>query len=160
MPLQRIPYLVRRLEDEGRAVCASLRALPSQTWDNTLYEDGLRWSPHELLAHLVSAERAFGLLIADVAHGGDGAAPDFDVDAFNAAQVPVLAQESNDQLFQWFEEARAANIAQILTFPESALDNQGRHPALGVTTLSNFIKVLYGHVRLHMHDLRQLSQPG
>ncbi len=99
---EQIDSLVRKLREEGEALHARLAALPPAAWETPVYSEGQTWTVRDVLAHLVSAERGHQRLIADVAAGGSGSPPDFNVDEYNRRHVAALAGRSPADLLADF----------------------------------------------------------
>lgn len=150
---ERVEYLMTRLRDEGRTLATQLDMLLPEQWAMIIYSDPSPWTLKDLVAHLVSAERGFLNLIADIASGGPGAPPDFDYNAFNAAEVAALADRTPAELVADLRAARADVIAFVGRLEDDVLDRRGRHPALGEIPLEDFIKAIYRHAKLHARDV-------
>ena len=149
-----IPFLVERLRAEGERTAALFTDLPADQWLLPVYTDGEVWSIRSLLAHFVSSERELRRLIEDVAGGGGGAPPDFDLDSFNAGQQRQTDALAPAELILLFKTARAEMIACVSALSEADLEKHGRHPFLGVIALGDMIKAVYRHNRMHERDLQ------
>jgi hypothetical protein len=90
----------------------------------------------------------------DVAAGGLGAPPGFDLDAFNAEEQRRLTDKSPEELLSALARVRQVTLGWVRTLEDSQLDRLGRHPALGEVTLEVMITAMYGHQLLHMRDLK------
>ncbi len=150
---ERIDYLMMRLRDEGRTLATQLELLGPEQWATVVYSEPATWTVKDVVAHLVSAERGFLDLIADIANGGPGAPPDFDYNAFNAAEVAALSNRSVAELIADLRAARADVIAFVGRLEDDSLDRRGRHPALGEIALEDFIKAVYRHAKIHARDV-------
>lgn len=152
--------LLQRLDAESQRTIDFFRALTPSQWEQTLYSDGACWTVRGLLAHFVSAEGAFKMLIENVLAGGRGAPPGFDIDDFNQRQVAELSLEPPDKLLEQFARKRQANQELVRRLAPSDLFKTGRHPFLGETSLEEIIKLLYRHNQIHQRDVRRLLSPG
>ena len=151
---EKIDTLVRKLREEGEATHARLAALPPEAWEIPIYSEGQTWTAHDVLAHLVSAEHGHQRLIADVAAGGSGSPPDLNVDEYNRRHVAALVGRSSVGLLADFRSARAETVALVAHLSDDDLARRGNHPALGPnTTLADFIRIVFMHVKLHLRDL-------
>lgn len=153
--MSRLPNLLKRLREEGEKTTALFANLTADQWHLTLYAEGHTWHARDLLAHLFSTERNIQNLVRHVLAGGPGAPEDFDIDAFNHAEVTRLHNHPAADLLAAFASARADTVTLIETLAETDLDRRGRHPFLGETTLDEILKLLYRHTMLHGRDLRK-----
>lgn len=147
--------LVRRLEAEGDKTVAFFEALPPESWDLTVYSEGACWSVHQILTHLVSAERDIARLVDHIVEGGDGVAEDFDLDEFNEQQVQQLEKMGPDELLHSFRELRAKTLSMVLQLKAGDLAREGRHPFLGVASVADILKLMYRHTQIHQRELRR-----
>jgi hypothetical protein len=116
------------------------------------------WRVSQLLVHFVSAETQLLALTQEVAGGGLGAAPDFDIDRFNADEQNRLEGQSLPILFDRLRDARRQTIEWVKTLGTEQLDKIGQHPALGTVSVETMIKAIYGHQLIHMRDLTRLLE--
>jgi uncharacterized damage-inducible protein DinB len=147
--------LVERLSDEGRKSVDFFKDLSPDQWEHPVYSEGSCWSVRQVLAHFVSAERAFGRLIQDVLDGGEGAPEGFDIDRFNEGQVSKMGGLSPRDLLTKFEESRQASVELVERMQTADLSRVGRHPFLGQAALGDIIKLLYRHNQIHQRDIRK-----
>jgi hypothetical protein len=154
MASERIESLIAKLEKGGIKTREILRSLAAQEWSRIIYDGPPAWNVRDLVAHLVSAEPRLLQIAQDVAVGGPGAPPGFDLDAFNAAEQERLKDTSPEELLSALANPRRVTLDWIRTLEDSQLDRRGRHPALGEITLEVMITAIYGHQLLHMRDLK------
>jgi uncharacterized damage-inducible protein DinB len=154
MASERVESLIAKLEKGGLKTQESLRCLNAEQWSRTLYDGPPAWNIRDLLAHLVSAEPRLLQIAQDVAAGGPGAPPGFDLDAFNAEERKRLKDSSPEELLSALAKTRQLTLDWVRTLEDSQLDRRGRHPALGEVTLEIMITAIYGHQLLHMRDLK------
>jgi hypothetical protein len=131
-------------------------SLDPDRWDQDLYSEAQPWMARDLLAHFVSAEYRLLELAKDVASGGPGAPPDFDIDEFNADEQERLRCAAAQDLLSELEHARQRTMDWVATLDEAQLDCIGRHPVLGNITVESMILAIYGHQLLHMRDLQRV----
>jgi hypothetical protein len=156
-------HLAERLNNEGMKTLAFFKELTTEQWEQPVYggessveQDGrLVWGVHQILAHIVSSEESFERLIADIAAGGSGAPPDFNIDTFNQKEVIGLQDRSSLELLSRFAELRLANTRFVAQLKEEDLVKIGRHPFLGMAPLLDIIKLVYRHDQLHLRDIRR-----
>jgi len=149
-------HLAERLRVEGQKSVEFFLSLPEQAWEILIYTDGADWTLRQILAHYVSAEASFGLLIDQILAGGPGAAENFDLNRFNRSQVALLQQVSRQELLQRYRKSRDENVARVLLLQPGDLERQGRHPFLGLTSLAEIIKMIYRHNQIHQREIRQV----
>jgi hypothetical protein len=154
MQTERVESLIAKLEKGIGKTEEILGSLGAEQWSGVLYDVPRAWTVRDLLAHLVSAEGRLRQIAQDVAAGGAGAPPGFDLDAFNAEEQTRLADRSPDELLPALAKARQVTLEWVRTLEDSQLDRRGRHPALGEVTLETMIAAIYGHQLLHMRDLK------
>ncbi len=151
----RADALVARLEKGQQKTFEILNALTPEQWQKPLYHEPT-WQACHLLAHFVSAERQLLALAQNVADGGPGAAPDLDINRFNADEQIRLEGQSPPILLDLLDQARRRTIAWVRTLDGGQLDQIGRHPALGDVSVETIITSIYGHQLFHMRDLIRL----
>ena len=154
MGSERVESLIAKLEKGGLKTREILGSLPADQWSRILYDGPPGWNVRDLLAHLVSAEPRLLQIAQDVAAGGPGAPPGFDLDAFNADEQRRLKDTSPEELLSALAKTRQVTLDWVHTLEDSQLDRRGRHPALGEVTVEVMITAIYGHQLLHMRDLK------
>jgi hypothetical protein len=147
--------ILKRLAEERENVIAGFRALAPEDWTLTIYTDGAAWTPHQILAHQVSTERAIHELVKDVLAGGAGMPEGFDTTAFNEHWAARLAGEPAEALYAAFGEARAQMIATVEGMQADDFARSGRHPWFGPATLGDALKLVYRHNMLHLRDVQR-----
>src|SRR5512146_1835180 len=153
--------LAAKLKSEGEKMSSFFAGLTPEQWSAEVYTEGSAWTIRSILAHLMTAERAFVRLFEDVRQGGPGASEDFSIDRYNARQQEKTHDLSSDELLNGYRDARAKMIVWVSALHDSDLERTGRHPFLGVTTLREMIKMIYIHNQTHFRDIRRtLNQTG
>ena len=154
--------LAAKLRAEGEKFSAFFGGLTPEQWTAEVYAEGSVWTVRSILAHLMTAERAFIKLFEDVRQGGPGASEDFVIDRYNARQQEKTRDLSPAELLNDYREARERMIEWVAALDDAALERTGRHPFLGVTTLREMIKMIYIHNQTHYRDIRRVMKgpPG
>jgi hypothetical protein len=136
------------------ALDALLRDLP-ESWTHR-NEGENTWSPFEIVGHLIHGERADWVPRANmILQSGESQtfAP-FD----RTGHAKEIQGKSLAQLLDEFARVRAANLAalRVLNIQPADLDRRGRHPALGVVTLSQLLSTWAAHDLTHLHQLSRV----
>jgi len=155
-----IEHLQQRLALEGGKIADFFESLAAEDFDSRVYTSGSQWAVRHILAHFVSAERAYLHYMRDVVNGGAGVPRDFDIDAFNEVQVRALSSLPNDDLVKALSLARSETVAFVEGLSSPDLDRRGYHPWFGDTDLGFMLKLTYRHPMLHLRDIRQAIQTG
>lgn len=145
----------KRLHDEGDKLVALFETLTPEQWQQALYTDGATWTIKDLLAHQVSAERKFIFYGNDILNGGEGAPEDFQVNAFNNAEVASMMDRTPDQLLADMRSARQATIEFVNNLHDSDFSRRGRHPFFGMMSIDDMFKLIYRHNMMHTRDIRR-----
>ena len=148
--------LSTKLASEGEKVFAYFSALTLEQWQQVVYSDAAEWTVRSVLAHLVSAEQGFLRIFASIRDGGPGASDDFDIDRYNAAQQDKLADVPPADLLTRYQAVRAEMTAFAASLTDTDLQKQGRHPALGLTSLADMLKMVYLHNTMHLRDVKRV----
>jgi DinB superfamily len=133
---------------------ALLRDLP-QTW--TLgNEGGKTWSPFDIVGHLIHGERTDWMPRARMIlqHGESRAFDPFD----RLAQERESQGKSLRELLDEFARLRSENLNALgaMNLQPSDFDRRGRHPELGVVTLSQLLATWAVHDLTHLHQLSRV----
>jgi uncharacterized damage-inducible protein DinB len=148
--------LSAKLQSEGEKVFAYFSALAPEQWHQVIDSESAEWTVRSVLAHLVSAEQGFLKIFASIRDGGPGASDDFDIDRYNASQQDKLADVPPAELMTRYQAVRAEMTTFAASLTESDLQKQGRHPALGITTLADMLKLVYLHNTMHLRDVKRV----
>jgi len=133
------------------ALNALLRDL-SGVW--TLSNEGERtWSPFDVLGHLIHGERTDWMPRVKVIleFGERRVFEPFD----RWAQERESQGKSLGELLDEFAELRAENLRELrtLNLQPADFDRRGRHPALGMVTMSELLSAWAGHDLTHLHQI-------
>ena len=149
-------FLAEKLKTEGEKMVAFFAALTPDQWQQTVYGEEGPWTARSILAHFVSAEHGFLKIFASIRDGGPGASDDFDIDRFNANQQAKLAEITSAELLARYVLTRAQMVEFATGLDEADLQKTGRHPALGITSLGEMLKMVYLHNIMHLRDLKKV----
>ncbi len=114
------------------------------------------WSPFEIVGHLIVGERTDWMPRARIIlqHGETRAFDPFD----RFAQTKESQGKSLEQLLDEFARLRKENLValQALNLQPQDLTRRGRHPELGVVTLSQLLATWAAHDLTHLHQLSRV----
>jgi DinB superfamily len=136
------------------ALNALLRDLP-ETW--TFRNEGENtMSAFDVVGHLIHAERTNWMPRARMVlqFGETQAFEPFD----RWAQMQESQGKSLGQLLDEFMRLRSENLGELraLNLRQEDLDRRGRHPALGVVTLSELLGTWAAHDLTHLHQISRI----
>jgi hypothetical protein len=114
------------------------------------------WSPFDIVGHLIVGERTDWMPRARIIleHGETCAFDPFD----RFAQEKESQGKSLEQLLDEFARLRKENLAalQALNLQPEDLARRGKHPELGVVTLSELLATWAVHDLTHLHQLSRV----
>ncbi len=148
-------HLAEKLKSEGERLLAFFMGLADSQWQTEVYSEGATWTIRNVLAHLVTSERAFVKLFEQIRQGGPGVSDDFSIDRYNARQQEKTRDLSPAALIEQYQAIRAEMIRWVSGIADSDLERTGRHPFLGPTTLRDMLKMVYMHNQIHYRDMRK-----
>ncbi|HSO14042.1 MAG TPA: DinB family protein [Anaerolineales bacterium] len=148
--------LANKLRSEGEKFFTLFAGLTDEQWQLEVYTEGETWTIRNVLSHFVTSERGLVKLFERIRVSGEGAAEDFSIDRYNAAQQQKTKDLSPQDLLEQYKAIRSDSVAWTLSLDESDLEKQGRHPFLGMTTLREMIKMLYLHNQTHYRDMKKV----
>ena len=133
---------------------AFLRDLP-EAW--TCQNEGENtWSAFDVVGHLIHGERTDWMPRARMIlrFGEAKAFEPFD----RLAQQRESQGKSLEQLLDEFAGARSESLTELraLNLRDRDLERRGRHPALGVVTLSELLATWAAHDMTHLHQLSRI----
>jgi hypothetical protein len=147
--------LAEKLKSEGEKFTAIFAGLVDDQWQAEVYTEGETWTLRNVLSHFVTSERGLVKLFERIRTTGEGAAEDFSIDRYNAAQQRKTRELSPQELLEQYKSVRAEAVAWVAGLQEAELEIKGRHPFLGMTTLREMIKMLYIHNQTHYRDMKK-----
>lgn len=148
--------LAEKLRTEGDRFVSIFSALNDEQWDQEVYTEGTTWTIRNVLSHFVTSERGLIKLFEQIRQGSTGAADDFSIDRYNAAQQEKTKELTAPELLEQYKHVRANSIAWVSSLKEEELEIMGRHPFLQMTTLREMIKMLYIHNMTHYRDMKKV----
>jgi hypothetical protein len=138
---------------------ALLRGLPD-TWvrgnEGLTHEGKESWSPFDIVGHLIVGERTDWMPRAHIILNSGEARPFDPFDRF--AQAKESQGKSLDQLLEEFARLRKESLAalQALNLRPEDLARRGKHPELGVVTLSELLATWAVHDLTHVHQISRV----
>jgi hypothetical protein len=133
---------------------ALLRDLPD-TWTRGNEGEGT-WSVFDVVGHLIHGERTDWMPRARMVlkFGETRTFEPFD----RQGHEPEIQGKSLPQLLDEFAGLRLANLGELraLKLQPKDLDLRGRHPALGVVTLSELLSTWAVHDLTHLHQISRI----
>jgi hypothetical protein len=136
------------------ALNALLRELPEK-W--TLRNEGENtWSAFDVIGHLIHAERTDWMPRVRIVLQSGEAQPFPPFDRWGMARE--TQGKSLGQLLDEFARLRSENLDQLraLNLQGADLQVRGRHPALGVVTLSELLATWATHDLTHLHQISRV----
>ena len=149
-----LPDTISLLARTPAVLDALLRDLP-ETW--TLRNEGENsWNAFEVVRHLINGERTDWMpRVRMVLRSGEA-------QTFEPFDRWGYLRESQGkplgQLLDEFAHLRSANLGELrgLNLRQEDLERRGRHPALGVVTLSQLLATWAAHDLTHLHQLSRV----
>jgi hypothetical protein len=151
---QQLPDSIALLARTPAALNALLRDLP-ETW--TLRNEGENtWSVFDVVGHLNHGERTDWMPRARTILQFGDAKPFEPFD--REAQGRESQGKSLGQLLDEFATLRSENLEELraLNLKPEDLARRGRHPALGVVTLSELLATWAAHDLTHLHQISRV----
>lgn len=149
-----LPETIALLSHTPATLNALLRGLPDVWVHNN--EGTNTWSAFDVVGHLIFADRTDWIPRARIVleHGESRPFDPFD----RLGQVKESQGTSLDQLLDEFGRVRNESLDALraLNLQRADLDRRGRHPALGVVTLSELLATWAAHDLTHLHQLARV----
>lgn len=137
-----------------RSLDGLLRGLPDAWVRGKEGKDS--WSAYDIVGHLIEGERTDWMPRARIIleHGEERAFDPFD----RLAQSRQDPHRPLEQLLDEFARLRGENVAALeaLNLSQADLGRRGKHPALGVVTLSELLATWAAHDLTHLHQLSRV----
>jgi len=150
----RLTETISLLARTPAALNALLRDLP-EIW--TLRNEGEKtWSAFDVIGHLIHGERTDWMPRAKRILESGESRP---FDPFDRwAQEQESLGQSLEQLLDEFVRLRWENLNELrgLNLTEQDMERRGRHPALGIVTLSQLLSTWAVHDLTHLHQISRL----
>jgi len=149
-----LQHTVSLLARTPAAINALLRDLP-EAWTSQ-NEGESTWSAFDVVGHLINSERTNWMPWAKMLQqfGDTRAFEPFD----RFAQVRQSQGKSLGQLLDEFARLRAENLIELraMNLAQKDLERRGRHPTLGVVTLSELLASWAAHDLTHLHQISRV----
>lgn len=151
---QALPQTVALLSRTPAVLDALLRDLP-EAW--TFGTEGANtWSPFQIVAHLIHAERTDWIPRAKMIlqFGETRAFQPFD----RSGHEREIQGKTVAQLLDEFARVRSGNLAELraLNLGAEDLSRRGRHPVFGSVTLSQLLATWTAHDLTHLHQISRV----
>jgi hypothetical protein len=154
MGTQNLDQIGTRLATARSKLLAALCGLEAVAWD---WDPGDgRWSVRLTLAHVGSAQRSHLAIARRLASGQAVELPGFDLDAWNAAEVEKRADWSVGEVLADLELGHQEAMQFLESLDLGQLAISGHHPALGMVSVEQVLRVIAVHDKLHLRDIHQL----
>lgn len=159
---EKASFLANRLKEEGEKVITFFTRLTPEQQQLVVYTGkdqpagSLTWTIHHILAHFVSSDASIIELIKIIAAGGEGSPENFEIDRFNQKMVQKHENTPYVKLLTRFTELRQKMIELVSCLSSEDLNRLGRHPFLGLASITDIIKLVYRHQQIHIRDIRRL----
>jgi hypothetical protein len=154
-----LDHIRKRLEDEGEKTAAFFEALLPENWDQQIYTAGSKWQVSDILAHFISAERAYQIYLQDIFKGGPGAPENLDIDQFNEAEVAAM-NGTPAELLEIYRQVRQDTLKFTANLKDEDLSRPANHPWFDDKEVGWYLKLLYRHNTMHRMDIRKSLQRG
>jgi len=154
MAEQNLQHTISLLTRTPAALDALLRDLPD-TW--TFHNEGENtWSAFDVVGHLIHGERTDWMVRTKVILQFGESQPFERFDRW--AQVRESQGKSLGQLLDEFARLRSENLDELraLNLRPEDLERRGRHPVLGIVTLSQLMATWAAHDLTHLHQISRI----
>ncbi|MFC5409798.1 DinB family protein [Larkinella bovis] len=118
---------------------------------NFRYAEG-KWSPKEMLGHMIDTERIFMYRALCIARGETQSLPGFDENAY--ADIAQFSLQSQQQLVNHYGFVRQSTLALAESLTDEAQERMGIANGLAISSRA-FFSVLAGHERHHLNILAE-----
>ena len=154
-----LDHIRKRLQAEGEKTVDFFEALSPEDWDKQIYSTGSEWRVREVLAHFISAERAYQVYLQDVLQGGRGAPDSMDIDQFNEAEVSSM-EGTPKELLDIYKQVRRDTLHFTKDLDEADLMRTANHPWFDDKEVGWYLKLIYRHNTMHRMDIRKTLKRG
>jgi hypothetical protein len=113
-----------------------------------------KWSAAEILAHLADTDLVWGYRIRKILEGRGAPLQGMDQEKW-CRRLRYAAIPSSDSLAT-FEVLRHGNLALLERVSKGALRTWGTHSQFGRLTISRIVRMLAGHDRNHLGQIRAI----
>lgn len=156
---EKLDHIRKRLKVEGEKTVGFFEALSAEDWEKQIYSTGSEWRVRDVLAHFISAERAYQVYLQDVLQGGSGAPDSLDIDQFNEAEVSSM-QGTPTELMDTYKQVRQDTLHFSAPLDDADLTRTANHPWFEGKDVGWYLKLLYRHNTMHRMDIRKSLKHG
>ena len=156
---EELDHIRKRLQAEGEKTIGFFEALSAEEWEKQIYSTGSKWRVREVLAHFISAERAYQVYLQDVLQGGRGAPDSLDIDQFNETEVSSM-QGTPTELMDTYQQVRRDTLQFTSELEDADLTRTANHPWFEDKDVGWYLKLLYRHNTMHRMDIRKSLKRG
>ena len=156
---EKLDHIRKRLKAEGEKTVGFFEALSAEDWEKQIYSTGSEWRVRDVLAHFISAERAYQVYLQDVLQGGSGAPDSLDIDQFNEAEVSSM-QGTPTELMDTYKQVRQDTLHFSAPLDDADLTRTANHPWFEGKDVGWYLKLLYRHNTMHRMDIRKSLKHG
>ena len=149
-----LPHTISLLTRTPASLNVLLRDLP-EAW--TFQNEGENtWSPFDIIGHLIHCERADWMPRARIILQFGESRTFEPFDRWGYAQESQT--KSLGQVLDEFAHLRSENLAELqaLNLRQEDLELCGRHPSLGIVTLSQLLATWAAHDLSHLHQISRV----
>jgi len=149
-----LPHTISLLTRTPASLNALLRDLP-EAW--TFQNEGEHtWSAFDIIGHLIHCERADWIPRAKIILQFGESRTFEPFDRLGYAQESKT--KSLGQVLDEFDHLRSENLTELraLNLTQEDLELRGRHPTLGVVTLSQLLATWAAHDLSHLHQISRV----
>lgn len=154
-----LDHIRKRLRDEGEKTVTFFEALSPEDWERQVYTTGSGWRVGDILAHFISAEKAYQYYLQDVLKGGAGAPDSLDIDKFNEVEVATM-NEPPDALLETYKQVRKDTLHLSIDLEDEDLTRVVNHPWFDDKAIGWYLKLIYRHNTMHRMDIRKAIRRG
>ena len=151
-----IERILETLRNTQKQLEEAVASVPDGGWSRGVYENG--WNAKQLLCHLVGGSPV-GFIISmagrEAGGGSGGNFADFDLDAYNNAEVAKRQEHSIDELMAEGRSGFERDAELVQRTPEEILGRHYKAPwGVEGSAADVIISALRGHTSQHLADLR------
>ena len=149
--------LIEKLSKDQQKVYDLFSSLNECEWNMEVY---VNWKVRDILAHFISAEKAFLELFESIRLSSGELPNDFSIDDYNNSEIEKYKNIRPNDLIKDFMNTRNKTIDWVRQVKADELDLIGRHPAMGYTKLREMIRMICLHNQIHIRDVSAILKPN
>lgn len=146
---------IERLTASRTRLLNVIERMEASDLDRPAQHDGeAGWTIRQVLTHLLNAEEDHCRVAAVISRGqADRLPSEFSLDDHNQARMVERGTLSRADLLSALAAQRERTLELFRGMDESALEQAGRHPALGEMTVGNIFRIIGMHEKMHLRDI-------